>query len=264
MRLSCQTLGNPSHPAILLLHGFLGQAGDWLETVRSLSEEYLCILPDLPGHGKSADLSILSSLDMHSTVEALIALLDDLKVETVTLLGYSMGGRIALQTAVSFPMRVRALILESASPGIENDAERMARAALDDQRAESIARGGLADFVEQWYDAPLFRSLHQQPERLALLKQSRVHQNPQSLAAAMRGLSVGRQQSLWHKLNEVQIPTLLLSGSLDTQYCSVTDRMAPQMPHSRRVVIDDAGHNTHFEKPEDFLARLRQFLHDYL
>ena len=69
-------------------------------------------------------------------------------------------------------------MLESASPGIEDDKERIDRAALDDLRAEQIERKGVAAFVEQWYNAPLFDSLHHQPEKLALLKQSRLVHDP--------------------------------------------------------------------------------------
>jgi 2-succinyl-6-hydroxy-2,4-cyclohexadiene-1-carboxylate synthase len=154
------------------------------------------------------------------------------------------------------------LVLESANPGIEDDKERTDRAALDDLRAEQIERKGLATFVEHWYNAPLFDSLQNKPEKLALLKQSRLGHDPHALAAALRGLSVGRQPSLWNEIARLDLPTLVITGALDNKYCDIANKMAAQLPRCRQIIIGNAGHNTHFEQPQEFLARLREFLHD--
>ena len=262
MKLHFQVRGDKSNPAILFLHGFLGLGEDWFEMAQDLSRDHFCVLPDLPGHGQSRELSGDQSSDMAATSEAIANLLDDLKIDRVTLLGYSMGGRIALCTALSHAHRVRALVLESASPGIEDDKERIDRAALDDLRAEQIERKGVAAFVEQWYNAPLFDSLHQQPEKLASLKQSRLVHDPHALAAALRRFSVGRQPSLWKEIIRLDIPTLVIAGALDKKYCDIANKMAGLLPRCRQITIGGAGHNAHFEQPQEFLARLREFLHD--
>jgi 2-succinyl-6-hydroxy-2,4-cyclohexadiene-1-carboxylate synthase len=256
-----QVLGDQSNPAILFLHGFLGLGEDWFDLARDLSQDHFCILPDLPGHGQSRESGHPSS-DMAAMSEAIVNLLDDLKIECVTLVGYSMGGRIALCTAVRFANRVNTLVLESASPGIEDDKERIDRAAIDDLRADQIERKGVAAFVEQWYNAPLFYSLHAKPEKLALLKQSRLGHDPHALATALRGLSVGRQPSLWQEIVRLDIPTLIIAGALDMKYCDIANKMAALLPRCRQITIGDAGHNAHFEQPQEFLARLREFLHD--
>jgi 2-succinyl-6-hydroxy-2,4-cyclohexadiene-1-carboxylate synthase len=262
VKLHYQVRGDLSNPAILFLHGFLGLGEDWFEIAQDLSRDHFCVLPDLSGHGQSRELSGHQSPDMAATSEAIVNLLDDLKMDRVTLVGYSMGGRIALYTAVRFSHRVKALVLESASPGIEDDKERIDRAALDDLRAEQIERKGVAAFVEQWYNASLFDSLHHQPEKLALLKQSRLVQDPHALAAALRGLSVGRQPSLWQEIARLDIPTLIIAGELDKKYCDIANKMAALLPRGRQITIGDAGHNTHFEQPQELLARLREFFHD--
>jgi 2-succinyl-6-hydroxy-2,4-cyclohexadiene-1-carboxylate synthase len=262
VKLFFQVSGNQSNPAILFLHGFLGLGNDWLEIAQDLSQDHFCILPDMPGHGQSRELSGDQSCDLATTPEAIVTLLDDLKIDRVTLLGYSMGGRIALYTAIRFIQRVKALVLESANPGIEDDKERRDRAALDDLRAEQLERKGVATFVEQWYNAPLFDSLHAKPEKLSLLKQSRLLHDPPALAAALRGLSVGRQPSLWQELARLNTPTMSVAGALDRKYCDIANKMAVLLPSCRRITIDNAGHNAHFEQPQEFLARLREFLHD--
>jgi 2-succinyl-6-hydroxy-2,4-cyclohexadiene-1-carboxylate synthase len=262
VKLHFQVRGDQSNPAILFLHGFLGLGEDWLEIAQDLSRDHFCVLPDLPGHGQSRELSGHQPFDMAATSETIINLLDDLKIDRVTLLGYSMGGRIALHTATRFAHRVKSLVLESASPGIEDDKERIDRAALDDLRAEQIEHKGVATFVEQWYNAPLFDSLHAKQEKLALLKQSRLVHDPHALAAALRGLSVGRQPSLWQEIPRLDIPTLVITGASDMKYCDIADKMAALLPRSRQIIIGNAGHNSHFEQPQELLARLREFLHD--
>lgn len=262
MKLHFQVCGDQSSPAILFLHGFLGLGEDWLEIAQDLSQDHYCILPDLPGHGQSRELSGDQSYNMATTSEAVVNLLDVLKTDRVTLLGYSMGGRIALYTALRFAHRAKALVLESASPGIEDVKDRRDRAALDDLRADQLERKGVATFVEQWYNAPLFDSLHHQPEKLALLKQSRLAHDPHALAAALRGLSVGRQPSLWQEIARLDIPAMIVTGALDKKYCDIANKMAAPLPRSRQITIDDVGHNAHFEQPQEFLARLREFLHD--
>ncbi|MCX6833269.1 MAG: 2-succinyl-6-hydroxy-2,4-cyclohexadiene-1-carboxylate synthase [candidate division Zixibacteria bacterium] len=262
MKLHFQVRGDQSNPAILFLHGFLGLGEDWSEIAQDLSRDHFCVLPDLPGHGQSRESSSDQSSDMAATSVAIVNLLDDLKIDCVALLGYSMGGRIALFTAIRFAHRVEALVLESASPGIEDDKERIDRAALDDLRAEQIERKGVVAFVEQWYNAPLFDSLHHQPEKLALLKQSRLVHDPHALAEALRGLSVGRQPSLWKEIVRLDIPTLVIAGTSDKKYCDIANKMAALLPQCRLITIGDAGHNTHFEQPQELLARLREFLHD--
>ena len=261
MELHKQVLGNQSNPAIIFLHGFLGLGEDWLEIAQDLSRDHFCILPDMPGHGKTHK-SDQQLCNMATTSEAIVNLLDDLKIDRVTLLGYSMGGRIALYTALHFGQRMKALVLESASPGIEDNKERTDRADLDDLRAEQIERKGVAAFVEQWYNAPLFGSLHTKPEKLALLKQSRLVHDPHTLAAALRGLSVGRQPSLWKEIPQLDIPTLIIAGAMDKKYCDIAGKMAALMPRCRQITIGNAGHNAHFEQPRELLARLREFLHD--
>ncbi len=261
MKLHFQVRGDQSNPAILFLHGFLGLGEDWSEIAQDLSRDHFCVLPDLPGHGQSRE-SDHQLCNMAATSEAIVNLLDDLKIDRVTLLGYSMGGRIALYTAIHFVHRVKVLVLESASPGIEDDKERMDCAALDDLRAEQIERKGVAAFVEQWYNAPLFDSLHAKQEKLALLKQSRLVHDPHALAAALRGLSIGRQPSLWKEIVRLDIPTLVIAGASDKKYCDIANKMAVLLPRCRQITIGDAGHNTHFEQPQEILARLREFLHD--
>ena len=151
-------------PALLFLHGFMGSGQDWAETVEAFPD-YRCILVDLPGHGLSAGCPP-GLYPMPQAALALLAVLDDLGVETCVPVGYSMGGRLALYLALTHPDRCRAVVLESGSPGLASEREREGRREWDESKATELERQGLDAFLEDWYRQPLFHSIR--PERGAL------------------------------------------------------------------------------------------------
>ena len=79
---------------------------------------------------------------------------------------------------------------------------------------------------------------------------------------ALRGLSPRRQASLWDRLSEIECPILVLTGALDDKYTTITKETAARIEGARRVVIPEAGHNAHAERPAAFLDALRRFLAD--
>src|SRR5262245_42343701 len=101
---------------LLLLHGFTGSAATWLSLIGALPPHTGAIVPDLIGHGRSDSPPAAERYRMECCVADLLALLDALEVERADVLGYSMGGRVALQLAAAAPERVGALVLESSSP----------------------------------------------------------------------------------------------------------------------------------------------------
>lgn len=254
-----QIHGARGAPALLFLHGFMGAASDWQEVVKQLVCDCFCICPDLPGHG-ATPLPDNDAAAFEMVANGTVELMDALELARVILIGYSMGGRIALYTALKSPDRVAGLVLESASPGLEDPAQRVTRLKLDEERARQLEERGLAEFVEEWYQSPLFDSLKRFPEKLAALKESRADHNQHDLARALRGLSVGRQPSLWGELSQLQLPVMLISGALDDKYTKVSHRISDMISDCRRRVIDDAGHNTHLEYPFAFASLLREFV----
>ena len=125
--------GDPSHPPLLLLHGFMGSSQDFAALLPSLAKHFYCILPDLPGHGET--LTITGFYTFEHTAQALLALLDHLGISQSHLLGYSMGGRLALYLVCYFPERFRRVVLESASPGLKTVNERQERVKKDEAKS---------------------------------------------------------------------------------------------------------------------------------
>ncbi len=253
-----QQLGHVRRPPVLFLHGFMGSGADWLPIAQPLSKKYACILPDLPGHGHHLNFS--QPLNFDAVTAELRQLVDLWGGGPVKLVGYSLGGRLALYFATRYPHLVDRLALEGASPGLVDPAARQQRAELDDRRAEQLRAGNLAEFVEQWYQLDLFSTLKNNPRRLAALKERRRQNNAQGLAAAISQLSPGRQPPLWDNLAGLPMPVLLLAGALDAKFSALATQMAAQIPQATVELVPQAGHNVHFEQPEQFTRRLAAFL----
>ncbi len=234
----------------------MGRGTDWQAIAQPFSERYLCLLPDLPGHGDNLAWPFETPLSLSSVAADLMARTFD----KLTLLGYSMGGRVALQTAINYPTRVSRLVVESGNPGIVEASARQARALLDEQRATEIRKLGIETFVERWYDLPLFASLHRQPSLLAQIKTARRQNEARWAAKVISELSPGRQPELWSRLGEIRVPTLLITGDLDSKYLEITNRMAAKIPQAQIAIIPQAGHIPHAEQPQRFIKQIEQFL----
>ncbi len=258
------TKGNRKNPPLLFLHGFLGCGGDWLEVTDHFAGRYFCILPDLPGHGRSTVGDDPQEYGFSATAEKIVAVVNCLEVGKVNLIGYSMGGRVALHLVLDYPYLFSTLVLEGINPGIRNEAERQQRLAWEDQIVQEIRQSELTAFIDHWYSLPLFRSLHNDPSRFEPLRQKRCLNNPAGLALSMAGIGLGKQANLWPRLAEIEIPTLLLSGSLDEKYQTVVMQMAGEMPNAKVEIISNAGHNTHYEKMDDYCRVVTEFLRDFV
>ena len=244
-------------PPLLLLHGFTGSSLSWDPAIiQRLGRSFRVLAPDLPGHG----MSPIPELGPHDSVAGhgiewlsgeLRRLMEGGGAERFSVLGYSMGGRVALAMAVGAPESIEALILESASPGLEGEEERDARRRFDDALANAIEARGMDWFSEYWPSLPLFETRHALPADVAAGVQAVLSRNdPTGLAFALRRFGTGEQRSLWHDLGRVQAPTLLMAGALDKKFARINRAMAAEIGGSRLVVIPGIGHTIHLEAPD--------------
>lgn len=246
-------------PAVVMLHGFAGRGFLWRDLAPGLPGGLRYLAPDLPGHGETRWPHAGASFD--DLVQALARLITEAGAAPARLLGYSLGGRLALALAVNHPRLLDRLVMESASSGLEDAGERARRAAADDALADFILTDGVAAFAERWAAQPLFATQSAvEAGRLEGQRRARVSHSPADLAAALRALSPGRQPPLASRLPGVTAPTLLVAGELDSKFRTIADGIARAMPRASVQVIPGAGHNTHLEKPEAFLACAGAFL----
>lgn len=235
---------------LVLLHGFMGQASTFDRIVQALDRPTLAL--DL-GEPLTPSETPSASLDAEAA-----RLLKAIDTPVFDLLGYSLGGRVALHMARRAPERVERLILESANPGLPSTADRVARIEHDARWAERI-RTQWPRVLEAWYQQPVFVSLGQTPLREKLI-QDKSNQDPERAARQLESWSVGRQADHWSFLEERKAPTLFISGEMDARYASIGERLAAASGRIQHISIAGAGHVVHREQPGAYLAALRSFL----
>jgi 2-succinyl-6-hydroxy-2,4-cyclohexadiene-1-carboxylate synthase len=235
----------------------MGDCHDFAQVSDNLSE-FCCLTVDLPGHGQTK-VRQDSDYQMPNVALALIELLVELEIKQCILVGYSLGGRIALYLAIHFPQYFQGVILESASPGLSNQLERDHRIIQDYQLAAQLESSDLTDFIQQWYSQSLFASFVQHPNYPQAIAR-RLDNDPYKLAKSLRLIGLGTQPTLWDSLEKLQLPLLLMVGELDAKFIMINQLIAQSYPQASLQIVDGAGHNVHFEHPAEFRKLLKHFI----
>ncbi|WP_368013256.1 2-succinyl-6-hydroxy-2,4-cyclohexadiene-1-carboxylate synthase [Laspinema palackyanum] len=253
-----QIFGNPQNPCILFLHGFMGRSDNFSEVIQHLSDKFYCVTVDLPGHGRTRIVGGDECYQMPKTAQGLMELLDELGIFRCYLLGYSMGGRLALYLTLHFPERFEKVILESASPGLSSADARSQRRHRDEILAQQLETGDFYSFLSQWYQQPLFDSVRYHPS-FDRLFQNRLQNQPKTLATSLREMGSGSQPSLWELLPSHSVPLLLLVGEWDRKFQEINHQMTQVCPVAQLEIIADSGHTIHWENPSAYLKSVIKF-----
>ena len=121
---------------------------------------------------------------------------------------------------------------------------------------------GISAFVEEWEAKPLFatQKQHLNREQSDRLRAERLHQDPHGLAASLRGMGSGVMPFLSpDRLASIQVPALVLAGSLDSKFCAIGKSLAKSIPEAQFSSIDSAGHAAHLERHEAVAECLNHF-----
>lgn len=246
---------------LLLLHGFTGSHKSWSNYVDQWSKQYRVIAVDIIGHGFSECPLDPRRYSMEHAVQDITALLDKLQLSKVHIVGYSMGGRIALSYAILQSARVNKLIIESGSPGLESSEQAKQRVIADEALARKIEQEGIQEFINYWENIPLFHSLRQCSEQVQQsIREQRLYNDPLGLANSLRGMGTGAQPSWWDKLDQLHIATLLICGEQDEKFVAIATRMNKLLPNSSYAEVSNSGHLVHVEQPLIFDKIVREFL----
>ena len=251
----------PEQIPIILLHGFTGNSSDWTNFTQKFLDSFYSISIDILGHGRSSSPKMPDLYSEDSLVEQLHTIITSLNLHNFVLLGYSMGGRLAISYAVKYPAKTKALILESSTPGIQDIAQRKERMLNDKKLAESILKNGIDSFVDYWMEIPLFQTLKHLPqETFDKISKQKKQNNPIGLANSLKGFSTGEMRNHWDDLNNLPDKTLLITGELDTKYTEIAKQIKTIKPAFNHQIIEKTGHNTHLENPEEFFILVDGFL----
>lgn len=248
-------------PLLVLLHGFTGSTENWTAHMQTFIHwGFRIIALDMLGHGRSSIPTDAQRYSIEHCQADIIAALQALGVgpQEAILLGYSMGGRTALYTALSGFFR--ALILESATPGLKTEHEREQRRRSDEALASCIEQYGIEAFVDYWERRPIFATQLALPVEIRrALREQRLQNNPTGLANSLRGVGTGAQPDLRNRLPILQLPVLLITGAEDQKFTMLAEEMRPHLPQGSHVVVPKAGHTVHLEQPEAFASTVHNF-----
>ena len=238
MRLASLVRG--SGPSVTFLHGFTQTKESWLPVVDSLHVAIEATVLDAPGHGES-------SVQGRTLAQSADDIAESMKPGI--LVGYSMGARMALHTALLHPQLVQALVLVSGTPGLREPAERSARIEADEKLANRIEEIGITQFIPEWLSNPMFRGL---TAEFADAKR-RCMNSEKGLADSLRYAGTGTQEPLWNQLQTLNIPVLLITGAHDEKFTEIARQMASEIPNCEHRIMAEVGHTCHLEDIQSFV-----------
>ena len=242
---------------LLGLHGFGGCGLDWEPLAEALGRTI--VAPDLLGHGTAEAPESAEEYRAVNMVESVMA--ERSTAAPAVVLGYSMGGRVALRLALAEPEHVRAMVLIGAQPGLKNPEERAERIARDQALAGQIEENGVEWFCEHWAEQPMIRSQQTIPDAIRLaMGQRRLRNRSHGLAGALRGFGQGAVEPVWDELGNITVPTLLITGANDAKYCALARRMMERLPMAQHREIENAGHCAHLENLRGTANAIAEFL----
>lgn len=252
--LACQCFGSTSQPTLVLLHGFLGSGDDWLSLLPELEKKTHLIMVDLPGHCKS---SFIPGLDFSGFADLLEQMVTEMELKRFSLLGYSLGGRLAMSYAEHYPHRLDSLLLEGSHPGLQGQKERETRLVSDQYWAERFIEEPVTVVLDDWYRQPVFADLIE--SRRQALIDVRSSQDGAELGEAMMAFSLGRQPDFRPCLKKADFPVHYLYGEKDSKFAMLGRHLKETGCLTSLQCISGSGHNIHREKPVEF-ARCVQML----
>lgn len=256
---------------IVMIHGLGGNAAHWKRNIGILSAQYRCIAIDLPGYGGSTVVNrINASAQLDFYAERIAAMLGQLKINKAIVIGHSMGGQIAMILALKYPSLISKLILV-APAGLET---------FTPAEAGVITAYATAAFYEKQDSAAIEKSyrmnFHQMPEEAATLVRERIAlKQCEGFATYCAQIPLGIKGMLGHPVKEqlsgIIQPTLILLGASDALIpnkilhpgltVAAVAAIARQIPVSKTILINEAGHLVQFEKPVIVNQTILQFIH---
>ncbi len=239
-------------PTVVLVHGFTQTSASMQGLASALGASRRVVAVDLPGHGGSSGCS--ADLD-----EAAALVVEAAGGAEFDVVGYSLGGRVALHVACLAPPTLRGTVAISASPGVRDEALRLARLDRDLALADALEHeGDLEAFLGRWLANPMFATLPVASSDV----EGRLQNTPAGLADSLRRCSLGTQRWLGGALGGVETPVLMLCGARDDPFVAAACAVARSARAVTAMVVPGSGHVCHLEQPrvtsrliEAFLAR---------
>lgn len=243
-----------SLPYLLMLHGFMGNSHVFDPLMEELKSFCNPITIDLAGHGQTQSPTDPDFYTADRQVHQIMSIISRLNFENLYLYGYSMGGRLAFQILASHSKLFSAAFIESSHCGIQSDEERLSRQILDEKRAQQI-ESGFENFIEDWSNLPLFQ--HTPKNLKAVYENIMKQQNPEQLAASLRGFGAGIMPEICDQISNLNLPLTLIAGELDHKYVTLMTKLSSQFKSADLHIAEKAGHRVHTDQPKKLIQILK-------
>lgn len=259
MALFSKVQGKADKPALVFLHGFLGSSDDWADTIKHLKDNYYCICIDLPGHGLSTE-SLPPQQDGFAYCHQLIKnALNALQVEQYSLIGYSLGGRVALDYArTQADSKLQNLILESCHSGLTTEEDKKKRYQQDLNWAKRLASQNITQSLTQWYQQAVFSDLNS-AQKDAVIK-LRSQNDGVCVAHMLMATSLCKQTDALPFLqsnNTSKLPIYYAVGKKDRKFKELAEKLA-ELASIKVSEFNGAGHNIHQQYPLQYAQFIKQ------
>jgi 2-succinyl-6-hydroxy-2,4-cyclohexadiene-1-carboxylate synthase len=225
---------------VLFIPGFMQRGDAWRPVAELLPERYPSTLLDHAEHSFEGRMREIAEADAD------------------VLVGYSLGGRLALRAALRAPGAYRGLVLAGSTAGLEEGPMRVQRAEADEKLASWIEAMPIEDIVSLWERQPLFAD--QSDSLVEAQRAGRLSHDPRSLALLLRTAGQGVLDPVWHELPSLQLPLLVIAGARDEGYTAAAKRMAQLASNARAAIVEDAGHAAHLQQPQRVADLITEFL----
>jgi 2-succinyl-6-hydroxy-2,4-cyclohexadiene-1-carboxylate synthase len=227
---------------VLFIPGFMQRGDAWRPVAELLPERYPSALLDHREH----------------SFEGRLAEIADAAGEGAVLVGYSLGGRLALRAVLRDPGRYAGLVTVGATAGIDDPGLRSSRAEADDRLAAWMEVAPIEDVVAIWERQPMFAD--QSEGLIEEQRPGRMNHVPAELAMLLRTAGQGVLEPVWHELLTLQLPVLAIAGARDEGYVAAARRIADLAPEGRAAIVEDAGHAAHLQRPQRVAELVEEFL----
>ncbi|RBW66453.1 2-succinyl-6-hydroxy-2,4-cyclohexadiene-1-carboxylate synthase [Vibrionales bacterium C3R12] len=248
--------GSDEKPLLLFLHGLLGTGKDWQACLNEL-HDYPQLIVDLPGHGQSQHLSCDGFEHCCQLIkQTILSALDRSLMSPqypIILVGYSLGGRIAMYAAAKELLscfNIQLMIIEAGNFGLSDEEARIARWESDQYWAERFTIQPIEQVLSDWYQQGVFSSLNHEQRQTLIAKRS--DNLGDSVAKMLLSTSLAKQPYLLSDLQQSSLPIHYLCGEKDAKFCQLAKES--QLSFSQ---IDNAGHNVHQEQPKQVATVIR-------
>ncbi len=251
VRLACQDFGG-SGRSVLLLHGLAGHAGEWTQTAEALQDRYRIVALDQRGHDRSERKP--PDVTRAAFVSDVTAVIEDLGLAPVSLVGQSMGANTAFLTAAARPDLVASLVVIEASPdGPTPELPDHIRRWLDSWPLPFAHRGAAVEFFtsqglvgDAWADGLERRTDGLWPAF-----------DPEVMVDCIADLAA---RDYWTEWRQINCPTLIVRGEQGNLPAEHASQLAHALPNGRVAEIPHARHDVHLEAPTKWIRELDAFL----